>query len=61
MAKRIEFCVPTAKTVVRSGPEWLHEVKYDGYRVRLERDAEPVRLNTKGATTGATPRSSSAH
>jgi bifunctional non-homologous end joining protein LigD len=26
----------------------LHEVKYDGYRLRLERDGDSVRLITKG-------------
>jgi hypothetical protein len=30
------FSVPT-------GPDWLHEVKYDGYRLRLERDGDRVR------------------
>jgi hypothetical protein len=30
------------------GPDWLHEIKYDGYRRRLERDGDRVRLITKG-------------
>ena len=29
-------------------PDWLHEIKYDGYRLRLERDGDRVRLITKG-------------
>lgn len=33
---------------VPSGPDWLHEVKYDGYRLRLERDGDRVRLITRG-------------
>ena len=33
-----EFCIPTKATIVPDGPEWLHEIKYDGYRLRLERD-----------------------
>jgi ATP-dependent DNA ligase len=33
---------------VPSGPEWLHEIKYDGYRLRLERDGDRVRLVTRG-------------
>jgi ATP-dependent DNA ligase len=36
MFKSFEFCLPTAATAVPSGPDWLHEVKYDGYRLRLE-------------------------
>lgn len=31
-----------------SGPDWLHEVKYDGYRIRVERDGDRVRLITRG-------------
>lgn len=33
---------------VPAGPEWFHEIKYDGYRLRLERGGEHVRLITKG-------------
>jgi bifunctional non-homologous end joining protein LigD len=29
-----EFCIPTTGKVVPAGAEWLHEVKYDGYRLR---------------------------
>ncbi|WP_367401039.1 hypothetical protein [Bradyrhizobium sp. WYCCWR 12677] len=29
-------------------PDWLHEVKYDGYRLRLERDGDRARLITRG-------------
>ena len=43
-----EFCLPTKATIVPDGPDWLHEVKYDGYRLRLERDGDRVRLITRG-------------
>jgi ATP dependent DNA ligase domain len=43
-----EFCIPTRATSVPSGPDWFHEIKYDGYRLRLERDNDRVRLITKG-------------
>jgi hypothetical protein len=43
-----DFCIPTRSTSVPDGPDWLHEVKYDGYRLRLERDGDRVRLITKG-------------
>jgi hypothetical protein len=39
-----ESCHPTGSKTVPHGPEWLHEVKYDGYRLRLERDGGRVRL-----------------
>jgi len=34
-----DFCIPTRSDSVPDSPDWLHEVKYDGYRLRLERDA----------------------
>jgi len=45
---RFEFCLPTRGTAVPAAPEWFHEVKYDGYRLRVERDGKRVRLITKG-------------
>ncbi|UPK35560.1 DNA ligase [Bradyrhizobium sp. 186] len=46
--RSFEFCLPTKRTTVPDGPDWLHEVKYDGYRLRLERDGDRVRLITRG-------------
>jgi bifunctional non-homologous end joining protein LigD len=43
-----EFSLPTRATTVPSGPDWIHEIKYDGYRLRLERDGDRVRLITRG-------------
>ena len=34
--------------VVPSAPEWFHEIKYDGFRLMLQRDGARVRLLTKG-------------
>jgi len=48
MFKSFDFCLPTKATSVPSGPDWLHEIKYDGYRLRLERDGDRVRLITRG-------------
>ena len=48
MRSIFEFCLPTKSDAVPTGPDWLHEVKYDGYRLRLERDGDRVRLITKG-------------
>jgi bifunctional non-homologous end joining protein LigD len=45
---RFEFCLPTMGKVVPTGPEWYHEIKFDGYRLRVEREADRVRLITKG-------------
>ena len=48
MLKAFEFSIPTGSTIVPDGPDWLHEVKYEGYRLRLERDGDRVRLITRG-------------
>jgi bifunctional non-homologous end joining protein LigD len=48
MSKAFEFCIPTKSTTVPNGDSWLHEIKYDGYRLRVERDGDRVRLITKG-------------
>jgi len=47
MLKAFYFCFPTSSTTVPSSPDWLHEVKHDGYRLRLERDSNRVRLITR--------------
>jgi bifunctional non-homologous end joining protein LigD len=48
MRSTFEFCLPTKSEAVPTGPDWLHEVKYDGYRLRLERDGSRVRLISRG-------------
>jgi hypothetical protein len=40
MLKALKFCIPTVGTSVPDGPDWLHEMKYDGYRLRVERDGD---------------------
>jgi len=30
MSNPFEFCIPTVGTSVPTGPDWLHEIKYDG-------------------------------
>ena len=31
-------CIPTRATKVPTGPDWLHEIKHDGYRLIVQRD-----------------------
>jgi bifunctional non-homologous end joining protein LigD len=47
-SRRDEFCIPITGTIVPGGPEWLHEIKYDGFRLRVERDGDRVQLITRG-------------
>jgi ATP-dependent DNA ligase len=48
MRSTFDFCLPTGATAVPSGSDRLHEVKYDGFRLRLEREGDRVRLITRG-------------
>ena len=41
------MCIPTRGTKVPSAPDWLHEIKCDGYRLRVERNGDRVRLITR--------------
>jgi bifunctional non-homologous end joining protein LigD len=47
MSKAFDFCIPIRRTKVPHTPEWFHEIKYDGYRLRVERDGDRVRLITR--------------
>ena len=48
MLRSFEFCLPTIGNNVPASPEWLHEIKQDGFRIRVERDRDRVRLITRG-------------
>src|SRR6476659_6593958 len=40
-------CLPTRKTSVPVGPDWIHEIKHDGYRLTVQREDARVRLFTR--------------
>ena len=40
-------CIPTRGTKVPAGPDWIHEIKQDGYRLIVQREQKRVRLFTK--------------
>jgi ATP-dependent DNA ligase len=45
-----DFCEPCLPSQVErppSGPDWLHEIKHDGFRLLARRGAERVRLFTR--------------
>jgi ATP-dependent DNA ligase len=50
MRSTFEFCLPTKSISVPNGPDRLHEIKYDGYRLRLERDGDRVRRSASSST-----------
>ena len=45
---KFEFCIPTNGKAVPAGAEWFHEIKFDGYRLRVERDGDRIQLITRG-------------
>ena len=41
---KFQPCIPTRGTKVSAGPDWLHEIKHDGFRMIVQRDSTRVRL-----------------
>jgi bifunctional non-homologous end joining protein LigD len=44
----IEPCQPSPSPRPPEGPEWLHEIKHDGFRIMARRDGADIRLITRG-------------
>ena len=44
----IEPCRPTKAARPPSGPEWVHEIKHDGFRLMVRREGARVRCFTRG-------------
>jgi hypothetical protein len=40
-------CIPTKAVKVPDRPEWIHEIKHDGYRLIVQRQGRRVRLFTR--------------
>jgi bifunctional non-homologous end joining protein LigD len=43
----IEPCIPTQASRPPAGPQWVHEIKHDGYRLIARKQAGRVRLFTR--------------
>ena len=43
----IEPCLPSLAGSPSTGPEWIHEIKHDGYRLMARRDPVGIRLLTR--------------
>ena len=43
----IEPCLPSPAKAPPPGPGWLHEIKYDGFRIMARLDSAGVRLITR--------------
>jgi bifunctional non-homologous end joining protein LigD len=44
----VEPCRPSKATAPPSGPEWVHEIKHDGFRLMVWREGSRVRCFTRG-------------
>ena len=47
LRKEYQPCIPTRGTRVPVGPDWIHEIKHDGYRLIVQREGKRVRLFTR--------------
>ena len=47
MRKLFDPCIPTRGVKVPDRPEWIHEIKHDGYRLMARRDTVGTRLLTR--------------
>jgi len=47
LRKEYQPCIPTRGTRVPAGPDWIHEIKHDGYRLIVQREGKRVRLFTR--------------
>jgi len=43
----LEPCLPRSAKEPPSGPDWIHEIKHDGFRILARRDKDRVRLATR--------------
>jgi len=52
MRMPFELCLAKAGKRVPDGPDWIHEVKQDGYRMLVIRDDKRVRPLSRNVSTG---------
>jgi bifunctional non-homologous end joining protein LigD len=43
----IEPCIPTKAAYAPVGPDWVYEIKHDGYRLMVRKDRDAVRVYTR--------------
>lgn len=48
MPARIEPCLALLKAKPPSGPDWIYEIKWDGYRIAVHIEPNSVRIITRG-------------
>jgi hypothetical protein len=48
-ASFIEPCLPSPAASLPPAPNWLHEIKHDGFRLMARRDSAGIRLQSRNA------------
>lgn len=48
MPDRIEPCLALLKSNAPTGPDWLYEIKWDGYRLAVHKSGDDIRIITRG-------------
>ena len=43
----VEPCIPTAAKRIPSGPDWVYELKLDGYRLHVRKTGAEVRIYSR--------------
>ncbi len=49
LSGNIERCLPRRAKEPPAGPDWIHEIKHDGFRVTARRDGSRVRLISRNS------------
>ncbi|MGF7158393.1 ATP-dependent DNA ligase [Rhodoligotrophos appendicifer] len=44
---RIEPCLPTLVPSAPKGPQWVHEIKWDGYRLAVHINGKNIKAITR--------------
>ena len=47
MLSFVQPCLPSPADRLPDGPDWVHEIKHDGYRLMARRDPIGIRLLTR--------------
>jgi ATP-dependent DNA ligase len=47
----INPCLPILKRTAPSGPNWIHEIKFDGWRVQLHSDDTRIHVFSRNGRT----------
>jgi ATP-dependent DNA ligase len=46
LSGKVEPCLPRLAKEPPAGPDWIHEIKHDGFRIMARRDGSRVRLKS---------------